>query len=450
MLDTKNHIAARAVNAVSRLPLPAPNLLLQPVIVLALIIATINTLQAAEDTIRGSTATTMPHPELSTLGIHTGGYILFPSFNYTGTFNDNVFATDSDKKSSYVSELSPTIDAYSNWNNHALNFTASSNIGNNHTFSSEDYVDWDLKTDGKLNIRHDIKLLAGAGVGRDHVPRSAPNDVRGLEPTIFDKANFFTRYSQYFGRIVSAINLNVIRKTYRDVAAIRLETPVTIDNNDRDRTEYTLSLRGGYQYVGDEQLFFQLKSIQRDYDEIQKFTGFDRSSTGLQASIGASFDYHGLLLGEFSVGYRSQKYQQPLPDINTPITKASIHWNITDLTTASFNLDRKIQETIDPFFSGYISTSSVLNLDHELKRNLLLNLSLQFIRQDYRGISPADRDDKTYDIITGTTYKINRNLFLSAQYHYIQRKSNANTTLIDSTRFDFIQNMIYFQLQTQY
>ena len=452
MLDTKNHVAttANTANAISRQFSPALNALLSLLIALTLVPGISNTLQAAEDTIRGSTATTMPHPELSPIGIHTGGFMLFPSLIYTGTFDDNVFATDSNKQSSYVSELSPRINANTDWNNHALNFSASSNIGKNHTFSSEDYVDWDLNADGKLNIRHDIKLFSGAGVGRDHVPRTAPNDVRGLEPTIFDKANFFTRYSQYFGRITSAINLNVIRKEYRDVPAIRLGIPVIIDNSDRDRTEYTLSLRGGYQYVGNEQVFFQLRGFQRDYDSIQKFTGFDRSSTGIEASIGTSFDYHGLLLGDFSVGYRSQNYQHPLPDINTPITKASIRWNITDLTTASFNLDRSIQETIDPFFSGFISTSTSLDLDHELKRNLLLNLSLLFIRQDYQGISPANRDDKTYNIITGSTYKVNRNLFLSVQYHYMERTGDANTSLTNSSSFNFIKNIVFFQLQTQY
>ena len=264
------------------------------------------------------------------------------------------------------------------------------------------------------------------------------------------KTAFFTRYSQYFGRIDTSINLNVLRKTFRDVPAIRLDIPVIIDNSDRDRTEYTLRLRGGYKYVGDEQYFIQVKRYQRDYDEIQKFTGIDRSSTGIEASLGASFDYHGLLLGELSVGYRSQQYQHPLPDINTPVTRASIRWNITDITTTSFNLDRTIQETIDPLFSGYISTTSTLNLDHELQRNLLLNLSLLFIRQNYRGISPANRDDKTYDIITGITYKINRNLFLSTQYHYLERKSDLNTTLTSSSSINFKKNMIFFQLQTQY
>ncbi len=451
MIDTATSFFCARFNSTRLLPRTdvTASIALLPAFFMLLLLAG-SKAYAAEDTIRGTTATTMPHPELMPIGIHTGGYTLLPSLAYVGVFDDNVFATNSNRKSSYVSELTPSISARSNWGNHALNFLASSNIGKNHTFSSEDFVDWDLKTDGKLTIRHDIKLTAGAGVGRDHVPRTAPNDVRGTEPTKFDKASFFTRYAQSFGKITTNISLNAIEKLYRDVPAIRQGIAFTLDNSDRDRTEYTLNLRLGYRYVGDELVFIRLRNLKRDYKKRQNFTGFDRSSDGIEATLGATFDYHGSLLGSFAAGYRSQRYKTPFPDINVPIVRTAIQWNITDLTTTSFNLDRTIRETIDRFFSGYIATTATLKLDHEIQRNLLLNLSLLYARQDYQGIEPANRNDKTYDIIAGSTYKFNRNLYFSVQYHYLQRKSDANTTLSNSTRFDFTKNLIFFQLKTQY
>jgi len=415
-----------------------------------LLITNSNTLRAAEDTIRGSTTLTRPHPELEPSGISAGSYLISPVIKYTGYFDDNVFATSGHSKSSYVSELSPEITARSNWGQHALNFSALADIGINHTFKSEDYEDWDLNADGKIQINSMIDLFVGAGIGHDHISRGAPNDVRGLEPTTFDKISFFTRYNHRHGKVNTNLNFNIQQKIFQNAPAIVNGTPTVIDNSDRDRTQYTIGLRSGYEYIGDERAFIVIRYNQTDYDKLQNATQFDRSSKGIEASVGASFDYHGLLLGQLSLGYRSQDYADPLPDINTPLLRASIQWNITDLSTATLNLDRSIRETIDPLFSGYISTRAILRLDHELQRNLLLNLSLLSDKLDYLGIPPANRDDQTYDIIVGSTYKVNRNLHISVQYQHYQRKGDANTSISNFTNFDYAKNLISFQVSVQY
>lgn len=416
----------------------------------AFLVATINDSHAAEDTIRGTTASTMPHPELSPFGLHKDSFIFLPSVTYSLSYDDNVFGTKTDTESSYVSDITPSITASSNWNNHALSFSAVSSLGKNHSFSSEDYLDWDIGTDGSLDLRHDIKLSAGASIGHDHIERTAPDDVRGVEPTEFDKRRIYLRYSQKFGRMVGSANLNIIDKAFEDVDAISLGVPFEIDNSIRDRTEYTLRLRGAFQYVGDEQVFISIKGFERDYDKLAPFNDRDKSSTGLETSVGASFDYHGTLLGEISLGYRAQDYNDPLPDIEAPVAAASIQWNITDLTTMSAGLDYSIQESISQFFSGYISRSTVVSLDHELTRSLVLNLSLQYVEDNYEGIDPADRNDETYFFTAGATYKMNRNLYYAAQYTYLERESKLNTTTIDSSQFDFRKNLISFQLIAQF
>ena len=418
--------------------------------VAVLLYMTINLANAAEDTVRGSTAATMPHPELSPEGIRRGSFVFRPSIGYSLDFNDNVFATENNKESSYVTELAPTISASSDWNSHALNFTASSVVSQNHEFSSEDYTDWNLDAGGLLDISRNATLSAGAGIGREHIPRSAPDDERGTEPTEFDRTSFFTRYLHKTGRMVGVINLNILRKEYLDVDAIRLGVPVTIDNSDRDRTESRLRLRVGYRYVGDEQVFVSLEGFDRDYDTRRNISRLDQSSTGLETLAGFSFDYHGILLGEFAFGYRTQDYERPLEDIETPIVKANILWNLTDLTTASFVVDQKIQESIDRLFSGYTSTTTSVGLDHELRRNLLVNLSLNYVRDEYTGIGAADRDDETYYIEAGSRYRINRNLFFNARFIHEERKSDLNIAIDDTNRFDFDRNLISLQLQAQF
>lgn len=420
------------------------------IIVAGFLLATITSAFAAEDTIRGRTATTMPHPELSPYGIQNGSIVYFPSAAYSFGYNDNVFGTNTDKQSSYISEFTPSISANSSWSRHALNFNATASFGKNHSFPSEDYTDWNLGADGVLEIRHDINLFAGLDFGHEHVDRTAPDDSQGIEPTEFDKASFFTRYTQIFGRFAGIIGLNIVRKEYDDVEAIRFGFPVTIDNSDRDRTEYRLRLRGSYQYVGRERVFLSIKAFESDYDSIRAFNGRDKSSTGLETTVGTAFDYHGILVGEISVGYRSQNYNDPLPDINTPIAEANIHWNITDLTTASFRVDHSIQESISQFFSGYESTVTSLGLDHELRRDLVLNLAFQFTEDEYAGIDPAERNDESYYLVAGANYKMNRHLYFGGQYVYSQRESDFSLSTLSSNRFDFTNNLIFFNISAQF
>ncbi len=412
--------------------------------------ATASTAYAAEDTIRGSTAATMPHPELAPKGIRHGSFILFPDIIYSLDYTDNIFATESNTQSGFVSEIIPSIFANSDWNKHALNFSAFALKSTNHEFSSEDYTDWNVRADGVIDISRDSSLSLGASTGIEHVPRSAPDDTRGVEPTAYDKHSFFTRYSHRSGRLVGVIKLNLARREYRDVDAIRLGRPVTLDLSDRDRTETRLKLRIGYRHIANEQVFVSIEGIDRDYDSRRTFSGRDQSSTGVKFLLGSSFDYHGIILGEVAIGYRTHDYKQPSEDIHAPVAEASVRWNVTDLTTVNFNLEEQVQEALDLFFSGYSATTASIGLDHELRRNLVLDLTLGLTRNNYVGIEPADRNDKIFYLAAGSRYRINRHLFFNTRFTHEERKSNLEFGPAESSRFDFSQNLISFQLQAQF
>ena len=51
---------------------------------------------------RGETVRTRQRPEVDALGIHMGGFYLFPSLRNSLSYNDNVFATDTGEKSDFL------------------------------------------------------------------------------------------------------------------------------------------------------------------------------------------------------------------------------------------------------------------------------------------------------------------------------------------------------------
>ena len=74
----------------------------------------------------------------------------------------------------------------------------------------------------------------------------------------------------------------------------------------------------------------------------------------------------------------------------------------------------------------------MLDVTHELLRNLLLNANVGYTRDDFQGTS---RTDNTYDPGVGVSYLINRNLSVNATYRFTTRDS-------DDTDREFDRNLV--------
>lgn len=394
------------------------------------------------------TVWTRPRPELDPIGIEAGGFRLYPSLSYKGLYDDNIFAAQSNEQSSLISEYSLEASLRSNWPNHQLNLSAGVDIRRHSDFSSENHEDWLFSTDGILNISRDNVLYAGGYIKRDHVDRTAPDDAGGTEPTQFKETSVFGRYSHQLHRFQTGLNASLTKKDFDDVTGIINGVNVTTDQDDRDRTDAVLGVRAAYEWLSPEdEIFLTLNGNRRDYDQLQAPLNADRSSEGYEAMIGLALDLGGVTFGTLSAGYHDQDYQDPFPDIRTPVFAVLLNWNATTLTSISIDSHRSIIDATGVSFSGYTSTNSLVSVDHELRRNLLLKLAFNYITDDYEGIGPAKRDDSTHDAIMGATYMINRRIYVSMEYHNMQRESSNN--IASGNTYEFEKNIVFIQLQGQ-
>lgn len=402
---------------------------------------------AADELPRGETVQNRARPEVTPQGVVMGDFVIFPRLSLAGAYDDNLLASDTDERSGYRFKFAPEVAARSDWGNHALNFQASAEAGQNSEFSSENYQDWAVGTDGRLDILRTLRLYAGATGGHDHVERTAPEDSSGLEPTEYDFATAFGRYEQQFGRISLRLSADVLRNDYQDVPGIINGNRVTINQDDRDRNEYRLGVRGGYEFIRDYEAFLRLTGNRRDYDDLLDVSNTDRSSEGYESVAGIALDLGGVTFGDVYAGYLNQNYKTPFPDIDTPVFGTNLFWNPSGLTTVSFGVQRSINEAVNIHFSGYTSTETSLAVDHELRRDFLLRAGIDYTADEYTGIGSAARDDETYHLQLAPTYLANRFLHISLQYHYLQRDSDDNTATSLHDKFD--KNLFILQLDTQ-
>ena len=90
---------------------------------------------------------------------------------------------------------------------------------------------------------------------------------------------------------------------------------------------------------------------------------------------------------------------------------------------------------------GYLHSQVSLSLDHELLRNLLLNLNVDYINDDFKGVN---RTDNGFDAGVGAKFLVRRELYLGASYTYSHRDSSG-----PQAGSPFSENIFMLRIATQ-
>jgi len=396
----------------------------------------------AQELFRGDTVLTRPRPEYDPLGIRVGSFFLFPQMTVIEEYNDNIFATEHDHEDDFITQLVPSVSVESDWNNHALNFAAEGDFGLYANNNDENYQDFAFATDGRLDITREAQLSGGGGVSKRHDDRGNPDtDFSAKDPTVYYQYDAFATYFQQFGRFSATVDGEFYRRDYDDNDSLAGEN---INNDDRDRNIYGGGIRGGYEIVPEYEAFVRFDGNTRIYDETPDDVGVNRDSWGYGIVGGLAFDISGITVGDIFFGYRSQLYDNDssLRNMDGPTGGMAVDWNVTPLTTIGATVARTIEETTEVGASGYWATAGTLRADHELLRNVLLNVSGGVTNNDYEG---TDRNDFIYRAGIGGTYLINRYFSASLDYVFTRRSSDD----APGTDQDYTENRVFIGITGQ-
>jgi hypothetical protein len=226
--------------------------------------------------------------------------------------------------------------------------------------------------------------------------------------------------TQRYNRLVFALSGNVDRQTYDNIATT---SGTTFNQSDRNETAFGVTLRGGYELKPGLMPFVEGTIDTRRYDQTLDNSGFQRSSDGVSARLGTTFEITRLLTGEISAGYGTRSYDDArLAALSGPIANAGIKWAVTPLLTANLKASSSFDETTLLGSSGALTHRVSFDLRHQLLRNLALGAGISYSTSHYDGV---DRRD---DNIAGTLnaeYKLNRTLSGRFAYTYTRGLSNV-------------------------
>ena len=362
--------------------------------------------------------------DFNPLGIHAGGFYLYPAIEIGVMADDNIFRIpDKIAESDVVTNLRGSVSINSNWNRHELNFIASADLGYYKDFDSEDYKDYVVATNGRYDVMRDSFATGKAGYMRQHEDRSSLDDRFGTTPTEYDLSYIGAGYDHQPGKVRTLFTVNYQKLDYQDVFNILGEE---VNNDDRDRTRPEALLRFGYENMPNRRIFIEGKVNAVDYDQRFDDNGAERSSNGYKVTTGMNFDLTHLLVGDVFVGYVEQKYDDPrFSDISDGLFGFGLTWMPTGLTTVGFNLDKSPQETTEPTASGYLSTVFSVSLKHELMRNLMLSGNIGYTDNNYGQNAPGQKENENISNFgLGAKYSFNRRFYATADYRYQKRSSD--------------------------
>ncbi len=353
------------------------------------------------------------------LGIRAGGFLIYPSLSVSGLYDDNVYAVDSNKDDDLISLIEPGVRAESNFSRHALGLTAGSEVAVHLNETDENYQDFFVSGDGRLDITRQNYLDGVLEFARDHTDRDDPED-----PGDRDELQELYRYggelsfTQLFNRLNFRLTGGANRTAY-----------VEPEEADRDQNTYDARLRTGFFVSPRINTFVEgLYTIEKR-DRSTDFAGVDRDSEGWGLSAGAEVDLTNLLTGEFQAGYRQQSFDEDGFDDEDGIGYGiDLTYTPTLLTTVSLEGSGDFRPTQQDEAESNFRSTLGLDVTHELLRNVRIGGGVGYTRDDFDGI---DRTDDTISAGARASYLLTRNFSIDAGYTYTKRWSDDETEEFD-------------------
>lgn len=376
----------------------------------------------AQDPPRGRTPFERSRPELAPIGLRLGSFRAFPQAELSEEYDSNVFAVADNPEGDFVSTAEASLAVRSDWNNHALGGRAYGRLYRYAENSGEDREEGGVSIFGELDVTRANALAGTVAYRRETASRTDPEEDFGGQLSELDRYVAQFSYRHRISRFGLVINSQVQRLDF-----------VTAPDQFRDRNELRLAPRLYYDVSPAFRPFVEVAYQLVEYDTLSR-DGTDRDSDTVGGYMGTAIELSGILEAEVFAGFFNTDFDDPGLDSQSSLGGgASLVWLVTDLTALIGEASRGVEQTTRASASNKIRSLARLRVEHELRRNVLLDGEFQVTREEFEGI---DRLDSTLGISFGAEYRLNRNLSFSLGYSYLQRES-------DVAGADFAKNVVF-------
>ena len=359
-------------------------------------------------------------PNADELGISIGSFRLYPSIDLRAGYDTNVFAQPAGQQvSSAYEAVRPSLDLRSDWSAHMLNLGAYGVFGWYNNASTQNYQNFGVTTDGRLDIQRDWYLSGSAAFARTTEALGTPDVAFATTPTVVYSLPLSASLFQRFNRLFYQASVGATRYSYQTFSQ---PSSTTLDSGSRDRTEYGENLRTGYEIYEGFDVWVQGGLNQRRYLNYTNTAGQQRDSTGWSVTGGSTIDLGGISKLEGYVGFSQQTYLNPLSNIGALVFGLAGAWNGYEPLIVRPFITRSINETAFTNYQSYVSTTIGAEFIYALQTEWQLNGGGSFSLADYTPVSGSVgttyHTDKFYRASLGLLYSIRPQLQIGPLYEF--------------------------------
>ena len=360
-----------------------------------------------------------PRGEYDPIGVRVGNFVVRPSLSQGFGYNSNVFGT-AQAQGSALSETQGNVSATSDWSRNALDATIGFDRLQYLRYPSASTTNWTAGLGGTVDIGQDHATLSYIHATNTTAAAQIGNQIVGQPITIsIDSAR--ASYQAGFGQFTlePALEASVNRFTNVLVGGL----PATVNNNN----SFTGSLTAGYALAPGSSLVLVASGTNTeyttkapglptpDYNDVSLVGGIDYRS-------GSVFRYRA------TIGYEVRTYiNTSIPGTSAPLAELDVIWSPTRLTTVTGQVSNSIQNTIaQAGVIGYTYTNVRVTVDHEYRRNLLLQAYGEF---ENAAFNASNETQHVVSAGASATWLLNPKLSLVGRLTYARSTDNVNAAL---------------------
>ena len=401
-----------------------------------------------------------PRTPYDPIGLRLGDFFWFPRAELDEAYNSNVFATPTSPTYDLITALTPSFDLLSIFPRNALNLHGSSLLQVYADHPAQNTQDGFVSADGRIDVTAGSSLYGNAQVAHQHISYGSPNSPGNIaQPVTYWDYIANAGYRQGGRRFSYQVDIGVEAAQYN---AAPLVGGGVLPQSAQDATVSSAAVRASYEVIPDYLGYIRVAGSLYDYWHTAP-GGTRANFSTYRADVGLQILPRHLISGEAYAGYLIQQpAQSSVGSTSTPDFGGRLTWSITRLTTLNltglmtFNTGTPGSTTgtlssttgtlgsttFIPASAGnsYLSRTIAANADHELLRNVLVNLNATYGNFTFQGIS---RTDNFFIVGTGLRYLVNRNLFLGGSYLFTQYTSTI-------PRSSYNQNILTLRVGTQF
>jgi hypothetical protein len=358
-------------------------------------------------------------------GIALGAFTLVPQLEINIGVDSNVYAQNASlgTTQSLYTTVSPSLDLRSEWLNHSLRVLASGTIGWYGVAPTQNFQNYGVLIDGKIDIHSDFYATYVTGFRRSTEALGTPNVAFAQAPTVVDTLPIEIGLFQQFNRVFYQLSAKAARFWYQDHSLI---SSTGLPGSSRDRFEFGETFKLGYRLFEDLAVFVAPSFNQIRYIDTINSAGQARNSDGMNFSVGATWQVNAISMLEGTIGYQSTSFESGLG--NTSALSYGLSGSYTGYAPLTLRpyISRTINQSALSEYKDYVSTTVAVDYTYLIHDAWTLAGGLLFSVADYSPIvgSGADpRSDSFFRGQIGLLYSIRPEIQVGPFFEYSRGSS---------------------------